>query len=240
MKTTIITFILAFFFIHFAYAEGRSGKNFSLAFDVGLPQLIGLEASYIGVPFFEIGLSYGNIPVNKYIGDNVSIDAVAIDANYSVLPTTSFTLTAPSIFLRYYPNNEKFYFQITYTKWKLGTSISGNLIDSTGKTILSNALSGDVSIDLPSLDLIIGLKGFINDVFFFNIGVGIAYMLEAKHQVSIGGKFSFVQSILDPSLQDEYEAAKTLAENELKTSLDNFRQEIPLLPLAFLSFGRTF
>lgn len=239
MKFFIVPFLCLY--VSSLYAADRFNNNWSVAIDGGLPHLIGFEASFIGLHYLEVGIGYGSLPLNRFIGDSIDVTPVAIDDQYSVRPTTSFKLTAPTFFLRYFPAGSGIYFQAAYSKWKLGTTISGDLLDSnTENVVLNSALSGNVKIDFSNISLMLGYQGEITDGFFLSGALGVAFLLKPETSVAIGGQFSLVQAFLDDSQVQDYENAKDDIQNDLTNELNDLVDQMPIVPVIYISFGRTF
>ena len=242
MRNKIKKFILFYFLTLSAplYSYGPQGEIFAINASAGLPQLIGLEFNFIGMDKFQAGFGYGIFPINSYIQDGLEISDLAIDSSYSIRPTTDFNLSAPSIFIRYFPNTTGLFWQLSYTSWNFGASISGSLIDSENEvTIFEKAIAGNLDITINNIGGLIGYQTYLENNFYLQGAVGAAYLLSATPSISVNGEFSKVQSFI-PSLSSEFEIAKKNTVTEIQHQLDKLMSEYRFLPLFFISLGKTF
>lgn len=221
-------------------ASALPDRTVSFDLGVGVPELLSLHAQVQAMPRLQVGLGYSYIPQSLIPPDLIRVGGGQINLadgkSYLLNPTVSPSALYFTPFVRYYPSSGNFYFQLSYSFFRMTGHLLSGLREVGSSTDLAGALvTSDVVITqhLPTLG--IG-HVFSGKVYFFNVFIGAAWLGSVSTSVT-------VQSNLPPSVggdianQSAVEESKADLQRKTEARVAELRRDWPLLPSIFLSFG---
>ncbi|MBF0363351.1 MAG: hypothetical protein HQK49_20180 [Oligoflexia bacterium] len=206
----------------------------------GVPQLLGVEGAFVGIPHLAFGVGYGYYPINSFLQKQVHINNVSLGTEFEIIPEVTYTLNTMSGFIRLFPfdsNNSGFFFQIGYAPWKLSAELSADLYSKTLKrTMYNNVITGTGELEEIIWAATIGYHALLTPYIFVIGGIGVARMLMPTYTLNIQGEY-LRYMLLIPSLRTEYENAKADVQKELDNKISEFHDKYEYIPSLFVSIG---
>ncbi|MBF0314574.1 MAG: hypothetical protein HQK50_12020 [Oligoflexia bacterium] len=218
-------------------------KIIELGAVAGVPQLMGLEAAFVGLPYTSIGAAMGTFPINSIMQKKLTLPKVSLGSDFEVHPKATYELGGPSFFARFFPlsnAHEGLFFQLGMAMLDLTANVTGDLYSkSLRRVLVSKVFTGKGELDEKVYALTVGYQYVFSSGIFFSGGVGIAKLTRPTYTVSIGGEYLLFMMFL-PSLRAEFENAKRELEAEIAKEVDEFYQEYKYIPSIFASLGVRF
>jgi hypothetical protein len=204
---------------------------------VGVPQLLAVQVQTLALPRFQMGLSYGMFPGSIGFTPKLSSQNSSVlfpDGNtYSFSPKGSVTLLSLCPFIRYFPKDDNFYFQFTYSFLRARTSFTTGIKDAVGTEVPGATLSGTVNFtqDLPTLSM---GHIFANHLYSFNISLGVSLISQLSSTSEINGDLGFLPA---GDVQNAVDSVQQNIQNSSQTAITELRRELSFIPSLMLSFG---
>lgn len=212
-----------------------------LALDIGagVPVVAAGEISVLFAEHWQVGFGYGYVPglsalSNVKVPDQtVTLNGIPDSLTFSPKFNASIDMLTP--FLRFFPTERNFYFQVAYSVLRMNMTVSGPLKDSATGTEIGGALSGTVGVTQPVPTLSLG-HIFASREFFVNISLGVSFLLSPSVNVALGGT---IPDALGGSSgnQDAINKAQSQLADSIQHSVDTARQQITLIPSVLISCG---
>lgn len=245
--TAIPSILCILLSVHFIKAEasenGRNGKQFAADFAVGLPQLIGLELSYIGFSKFAFGLGFGSLPIQKILDSQITLSPIPVtsvgDSTFSFVPSATYRFYGAEVFGRFYPWDSGLFTQAGYALWNFHGSISGALQNDTLGTSFNDVLSGSLAFSLPMITTSIGYQWIWNFGLFIDAGIGASILLKPSYSLSISGTATTIAELL-PDASAQLDSARDQLSSQIDSALQSLSATVPVLPNIYLAIGWAF
>ncbi len=217
----------------------------ALSFDVGLglPELLFLHGQVQAMKRWQFGVGYSYLPPNGFLGKTMTGEPTTITLadglNYATSPTLVPTANYISAFVRFFPAENNFYFQLTYSLLQMNAHITSGLENSAVSEMLVGALvTADVVFKQAVPTVSIGYL-FMGRFFFANICLGASWIGPLRTSVTVnalipdgvGGSAGNQEAL--SQFQNDLTQQGTLASADL-------RSRFPIFPSLSLSFGFQF
>jgi len=204
----------------------------------GLPLLATAAASVMVRPWLQAGVGYGFSPFKSDYKPDVDIQRIEMslaDGNTYTLvgrPLTSFSMLHP--YVRVFPTENNFYFQLGVNFFKVSTTISGDLKQGDDVAI-SDALKINVSFIQPMATLSIG-RMFIGKIYVINFSLGASVFLNGWADVALDSALpiSVGADVLNEGALNQAKAQAAAAAQDVSKEL---RKQFLFLPSIYLSIG---
>lgn len=215
---------------------------FDLGF--GLPQLIGGEASYRALQRWQFGAGGGILPGGEGLyahrfslpSQSVTLknnDFVKLDS-----PTLTSSLATISTFVRFFPVERNFYFQLTLSMLRNKNRFQSGLSDASGVKIDDGEYRGSITLIqfLPTIS--IG-HAFASNLFFFNVNMGISFIATVQASVYSEGR---IPDRLGGTAENQevFDKLNTETTDAINQAVTQLRKEIPVIPSFCFTFGFMF
>ncbi|MBF0297926.1 MAG: hypothetical protein HQK51_04360 [Oligoflexia bacterium] len=209
----------------------------------GLPQLLGGEVAFVGVPYLVFGVGYGYYPINSYLQKHITIKNIALGTDFEIIPSQEYTLNTYSGFIRLFPfnsNNSGFFIQLGYAPWKLNAKLQGDLYSKKlKKKLFDDIITGRGELEEKIFAFTIGHQLLFSNGIFIIGGVGISKLERPDYTLEIQGNY-LTYMLMIPSLKTEYENAKAEVQGQVDKKIDEFYIKYKYIPSAFLGIGFRF
>lgn len=243
----VIVLIILTFLPSGALASGKealAGKNFAVEAVAGVPQMFGLQLSFVGLPRLRAGFSFGSAPVDALLRSSIRMERQPLNLTgstdvYYLLPSASYTLTSTTGFIRWIPWGEGWFAQINYASWAFRGNLSGALQNETQGTTVAGVGSGSINLIQPMLGLTLGYELALDSGLFFSFGLGVEYLLRTQATVSLGGSATAYLPLL-PDADQAFSDAQTNAQAQVDQAVRTLQQTVSVIPGLFFTVGYAF
>lgn len=204
---------------------------------VGVPQLLAVQVQTLALPRFQMGLSYGMFPGSIGFTPQLSSQNASVlfpDGNtYSFSPKGSVTLFSICPFIRYFPKEDNFYLQFTYSFLRAQSKFTSGIKDAGGTEVANSVINGTVTFtqDLPTLSM---GHIFANHLYSFNISLGVSLISQLSSASEINGDLGFLPA---GDVQDAVDTVAQEIQNSSQSAITELRRELSFIPSVMLSFG---
>lgn len=219
------------------------GKILTVDAGVGFPNLISVEAALHILPRLHAGVSYGMYPssftFHPVLNSNEQSAKFSDGRNYTLTPDITSKLDAAVPFVRYFPGQDNFYFQLAYAILRVQSDVTSGLQDVNGIPVSGAVIKGKVDFMQYMPTLSIGAL-FTTNIFFFNTSLGASVLQSITTKVSLTGE---LPDRLGGSGGDNATAISKLEEELAKnsdTAVAALRNQVTFVPSFYLSFGFMF
>lgn len=220
-------------------------KNFAFDTGVGIPQLIGVNLSYVGWTPLSIGLGFGSAPINSLISRQVTLNPIpvslpSISDSYSLYPSASFQVYSFSAFIKYFLGDSGWMAELLYTSLTLNASFQADLKDETTGGISSNVVSGSAQLTQPILGLALGYEFSFFSNFFASFALGAGYLFPPSYSFSIGGTASAALGALPSADETSFDSAKSQIQSSFDSAVAAYRSALKFIPFLLINVGVAF
>ncbi len=216
-------------------------RLFQVGLGFGVPNLVGLEASVQLLKRVQVGSAFGLLPVAGIV-PNLKLPRSTVTLlnaiDFALDPSTSisgFTVLCP--FVRYFPTERPFYFQLTWAVWLTRHSITSGLTEvTTNLTVPEATITADINLTTTLPTLSIG-HIFWRRFFFFNVSLGASFLLSSTSTVSVSAQIPAATGTLTAAQEEQ---VKQDFDRGLASAVASLRETIAILPSVMLSTGVMF
>ncbi len=216
-----------------------------LSFDVGTgsPELVFVHGQVQVWKRWQLGVGYSYIPNVPPLGQAMQgpattltlADGMAYQTNPTIVPRANFI----SAYIRYFPAENNFYFQLAYSLAQMTAHVTTGLENTALATSLTGALiTADLTFRQAIPALSIGYL-FTGKFFFANISLGAAWVGAFTSSMTVNalipdlvGGAAGNQAALDQLQQD--------LQSQGVAAAASLRKQYPILPSLLISFGFQF
>ncbi len=213
-----------------------------LSFDVGLgiPELLFLHGQVQAARRWQFGVGYSYIPAAGVLGKSMDLPSTTLTLadgiSYATTPTLVPKLSYLSAFVRFFPAENNFYFQFTYSRAQLTATVSSGLENTILSEFLVGALvSADVVFKQAIPTVSIGYL-FMGKFFFANFSLGVSWISTLTSAVTIN---AVIPDALGGTAgnQAALDQFQTNLQNQGNTAASSLRTRFPVFPSLTISFG---
>lgn len=218
------------------------GKILTLDLGVGFPNLISVEAALHVLPRLHAGASYGLYPssftFHPQLNSNEQAAKFADGKSYTLTPDVTSKLDAICPFVRYFPGQDNFYFQLTYALLRVQSEVTSGLQDVNGVSVNGAVIKGRVDFTQVMPTLSIGAL-FTTHLFFFNTSLGASVLQSISTKVALTGELPERLGGATANAAALSKLEEELAKNS-DTAVAALRNQVTFIPSFYLSFGFLF
>lgn len=216
-----------------------------LSFDIGLgmPEVLFLHGQVQAMKRWQFGVGYSYLPTGGFLGQTITGNPTSITLadglSYATSPTVVPTANYLSAFVRFFPAENNFYFQFTYSLLQMNAHVTSGLENTDLATILTGALvSADVVFKqiLPTVS--IGYL-FMGRFFFANVALGASWVGTLSTKVTVN---ALIPDAVGGSAgnQQALTQFQTDIERQGRLAVADIRTRFPIFPSLSVSFGFQF
>jgi hypothetical protein len=229
-----------------AQAAPGSPKLFEIEAVVGLPQIVSIQVGFMGMAPFVIGVGLGTVPIDPLVQRFIPTTAVPLNLglpdSYSLVPTSRFSLSSASVFVRYQPNGSGsgFLTELNLGLWRFGANVSGALRDDTTGTSTNGVLTGALDLLQPALAAMVGYRVAFTDNLGMQFQAGAIYLLQTSYTLTTGGTLTTALPLAGPAAQADFDRAKADVEAQIRDGINTTRAKTNWLPALSITLAYAF
>jgi len=214
-------------------------RNLALGLSVGTPQLAALEGTVLMSPHVQLGFSFGLFGLGLAAAPTytpASQQIALVDGNtYSLTPETTLSFNTLCPFIRIFPGERNFYFQLTAALYRVRADVTSRLEGGVLGTISTNAVAGNITLiqTLPTIS--IG-HIFMSKFFFVNLSLGASFLANTFVSTELATSLPDVVGGNDLN-KEPIEQAKAQIQTSLLTAADEFKRQFFIIPSLMLAIG---
>lgn len=228
-------------------ASAAADKRIGMEVSAGLPQVISLQLTYLGLGPIIIGVGFGSAPVNRFLQQQIPTTGIPLNLGmpdpYSLVPSASFSFTTTSVFVRYQPSGgggSGFLAELNFARWKFNANLVGDLRNENTGVVSPGAATGTFDYGQPALSGMIGYRFGIGDGFGVQIQTGVICLFGGASTTAMGGDLTSVLPFAGPTAQADFERAKLDIDTQVTRGAEQFQQAAKWLPALSLTVGYAF
>ncbi len=209
--------------------------------------MLSVQLVYWGLGKVAIGIGFGSAPVNGPLQAAVPTSTIPLSLglpdSYSLIPSTSFSLTTTSAFIRYKPSGAPgtgFITELNVARWGFGASLNGTLLNQTTGERTSGVASGRLDLAQPVLSAIVGYQFGITDALSVLVSGGVSYLFSTSYTSSIGGSITTAIPLAGAGAQADFDNAKANFNAQVRSGVDSVRSRVQFLPSLSVTVGYLF
>lgn len=222
-------------------------KLIGMEVSAGLPQVISLQLTYLGLGPIIIGVGFGSAPVNGFLQQQIPTTGIALNLGlpdpYSLVPSASFSFTTTSLFVRYQPSTgarSGFLAELNIARWKFNANLVGDLRNENTGVISPSAATGTFDYGQPALSGMVGYRFAIGEGFGIQLQTGVICLFGGSSTTVMGGDLTAVLPFAGPTAQADFERAKLDINSQVTQGAEQFQQAAKWLPALSLTLGYAF
>ena len=247
-KRHLPVLVLSLLFLLARPAAALPERPVTVGLALGVPELLAVEGTVLAIPKrIQLGFGYGMdggftstlFPEAKsfLIRVIVSRDIPFADGNvYRVDPSVDpvgIAMWTP--FVRVFPTDRNFYFQLTWAMLRMGTEFSSKLVDPSTGNSLDGVVTGSVKFVQQIPTLALG-HVFMSKAFFVDVRIGAAIMFTSS--VAVDLKAAIPSNL--GGTEANAAALKSLTqqlEDLIIRGATDIKKQVDIIPSFVLSFG---
>jgi hypothetical protein len=215
-------------------------RLFQIGLGVGVPNLVALEASVQLLKRLQVGVGYGLLPVSGIV-PTVALPRSTVTLvnglNVALDPTATTGLSVLCPFVRYFPTDRPFYFQLTWGLLLSQHSVVSGLTELMTNLVVPGAtITADIALTTSIPTLSIG-HIFWRRFFFFNVSLGAGFLLSSTSTVSVTAQIPAAVGTLGAAQQAQVQQQLDAG---LASAISTLRDRIAILPSLMVSTGVMF
>lgn len=215
-------------------------RLYEIGIGFGVPYLAMAELGLQVLKKWQVGFSYGLLPQSGLI-PNVNmppiLQSVGGLTTVQLDPVMTTTLQVMSPFVRYFPTERLFYFQLTWGMLFSNHTITSGVYDHlTAMTIPGATVQADIQLITTIPTISIGYF-FWRHVYFFNVAIGGTFLLSSTSTVAMTASLPAWVGNITAAQQDQLQNS---LDQGLANSIAQFRNQIGVLPSVMLTTGVMF
>jgi len=211
----------------------------SLDVGMGVPVIANAEVSVLFAEHWQIGFGYGYVPgLSSLSAISVPTQTLSLNGlpdSFSVTPKLTASLDMLTPFLRFFPTERNWYFQLSYSILRMNMGISGTIEDATTGQGIGGVITGSVSVWQPIPTISMG-HIFASKEFFVNLSLGVSFLMSPWVSVSVGGAIPDALGGTSAN-QGAITNMQNNMSDSIQKSVDTARQQITLIPSILISAG---
>jgi hypothetical protein len=229
-----------------AGAEAGGPKNFEIEVVAGLPQIMSIQVGFMGMRPFVFGVGLGTVPIDPLLQRFIPVQNVPLNLGlpdaYTLVPSSRFSLTSASVFVRYQPQGtgSGFLGEFNIGLWRFGATVAGALRNDTAGTSTSNVATGTLDLLQPVVSAMFGYRIAFTEALGLHLQAGAIYLLKTSYTTSTGGTLTSVLPLAGAAAQADFERAKGEVETQIHQGIDNTRAYTNWLPALSVTLAYAF
>ncbi len=229
-----------------ARAEVGGGKNFEIEVVAGLPQIVSIQVGFMGMRPFVFGVGLGTVPIDPLLQRFIPTQNVPLNLGladeYTLVPSSRFSLSSASVFMRYQPNGSAsgFLGEFNIGLWQFGATVAGALQNDTQGTSTPNVLTGTLDLLQPVVSAMVGYRIAFTEGLGLHLQAGAIYLLKTSYTTTTGGTLTSVLPLAGPAAQADFERAKADVETQIHQGIDSTRAATNWLPALSVTLAYAF
>jgi hypothetical protein len=228
-------------------ARSESSKILGIEVAAGAPQVLSVQLVYWGLGTVAVGIGFGSAPVNSLIQPSVPTTTIALSLglpdSYSLIPSSSFSLTTTSAFLRYKPTGATgsgFISELNFARWGFGAAVNGTLLNQTTGDRTSGVATGSLDLSQPVLSAMVGYQVALADSLTVLFSGGVGYLFPTAYTTTISGSITTALPLAGAAAQADFESAKSNLNQQIRTGIDTVRSRVRWIPALSITLGYVF
>jgi hypothetical protein len=221
-------------------------RTVAIGVGAGVPEVVFGSIDVAASRHWQIGLSYG--VDGGLLGQALGFDGLRTSAQagrdivlsdgrtYRITPQLdplAFSVWTPSV--RFFPTERNFYFQLSWTLLRLGSTFQSGIADPVLGIALDGVLFGTVSYVQHLPTLFIG-HVWSSKAFFFNVRLGASFPFVTSLTITTRAQLPAIVGGVGPNQQAIQAFSDELAAEAVR-AVDEAKREIPVIPSVALVAG---
>lgn len=229
------------FFIVFCFGSlkswGLPDRIVTVDLGVTFPQLSFIQGEVLAWKHWQLGLGLGMLPDAAFPTIKLREQTFSITdgVQYLSKPSVRPNLSSLTPFIRYFPGQNNFYLQVSYTMLRFNAFLKTTLQSVNMPISTYGILSGSFSLTQTIPTFSIG-NLFMGKVYFFNVSLGASVLSSIWCR---GGLDGLIPDLASDSVQSELKL-KEMGNQMCETIVSEFNKQktdIIILPSIALTFG---
>ncbi len=216
-------------------------RLYEVGFGFGVPNMLWGEAAVQLFKRWQFGAGYGLIPgastIPKISLPQVEQEVGFLDDTLIFTPTATTQLAIISPFIRYFPTEGLFYFQLNWGLLKSDHVVESPIYDTLLDMTIPNAkLTANLHLTTVLPTLSIG-HFFWRRLFFFNVNIGASFLLSSSSTMDL----TLNVPVGFATLNDAQKAAvRSQIDRDLNRAIAQIRSNVAIFPSISLTTGLMF
>lgn len=235
------TYIFLLFVFYGSQCYSAITQRAYLGLQTGLPSAIGGDATVRILPRFHMGLTYGLVPPGIGFPESKKLGLQTIKTSTVQelywIPTVSPSASNISPYIRYFPSDNNFYFQVNYSLLNASADITGSVAPGQAGidelNIPGEVLTGNLSITQHIVTVSIGHL-FASKAYFFGLNIGASFLASLNVDASLEGQFPDALGTIG---SEDIASSTAGLETNIREGVEKNTGEFLLIPTIQFVFG---